>query len=265
MIFFDFRGENMTEFTSSELLCINAARLLRDGDVVFVGVGLPNLACNLARHMHAPNLQMIYEAGVIGARPSRIPLSIGDPTLVTGASSVCSMFDIFSNYLQRGNVDVGFLGGAQIDRFGNINATVIGDYAHPKVRLPGSGGSQEMAGWANRCYVMTPHQKRRFPEKVDFRTSAGFLGGRAEREATGVRGGGPLMIITNLGILEPDESGELVLTALHSGCTFEQVKENTGWAVRSAEHVRATEPVTAEELRILREELDPQGIYLKGG
>jgi len=255
----------MTDFTSSELMCINAARLLRDGDVVFVGVGLPNLACNLARHMHAPNLQMIYEAGVIGARPSRIPLSIGDPTLVTGASSVCSMFDIFSNYLQRGNVDVGFLGGAQIDRFGNINATVIGDYAHPKVRLPGSGGSQEMAGWANRCYVMTPHQKRRFPEKVDFRTSAGFLGGRAEREATGVRGGGPLMIITNLGILEPDESGELVLTALHSGCTFEQVKENTGWAVRSVEHVRTTEPVTAEELRILREELDPQGIYLKGG
>ena len=161
-------------------MCVNAARLLRDGDVVFVGVGLPNLACNLARRTHAPNLQMIYEAGVIGARPSRLPLSIGDPTLVSGASSVCSMYDIFSLYLQRGNVDVGFLGGAQIDRFGNINATVIGDYANPKVRLPGSGGSQEMAGWANRCYVITPHQKRRFPEKVDFRTSAGFLG-RARR------------------------------------------------------------------------------------
>ena len=127
-------------YSASELMCINAARLLRDGDVVFVGVGLPNLACNLARHTHAPNLQMIYEAGVIGARPSRLPLSIGDPTLVSGASSVCSMFDIFSNYLQRGNVDVGFLGGAQIDRFGNINATVIGDYQHPKSSPAGFRG-----------------------------------------------------------------------------------------------------------------------------
>ena len=252
-------------YSSSELMCINAARLLRDGDVVFVGVGLPNLACNLARYTHAPNLQMIYEAGVIGARPSRLPLSIGDPTLVSGAASVCGMFDIFSLYLQRGNVDVGFLGGAQIDRFGNINATVIGDYQHPKTRLPGSGGSQEMAGWANRCFVMTPHQKRRFPEKVDFITSAGFLSGRAERQAAGVRGGGPLLIVTNLGILEPDESGEMILTALHPGCTIEQVKENTGWQIRTSEHVRVTEPVQESELRILREELDPTGIYLKGG
>jgi glutaconate CoA-transferase subunit B len=255
--------ENPT-YTSSELMCINAARLLRDGDVVFVGVGLPNLACNLARRTHAPNLQMIYEAGVIGARPARLPLSIGDPTLVSGASSVCSMYDIFSLYLQRGNVDVGFLGGAQIDKYCNINATVIGDYAHPKVRLPGSGGSQEMAAWANRCYIMTPHQKRRFPEKVDFRTSAGFLGGRAEREATGVRGGGPLVVVTNLGTMEPDENGELVLTALHEGCTIEQVKENTGWDVKISPNLRKTEPVREAELKLLREELDPEGIYLKG-
>lgn len=251
-------------YTASELMCINAARLLRDGDVVFVGVGLPNLACNLARRTHAPDLQMIYEAGVIGARPNRLPLSIGDPTLVSGASSVCSMFDIFSLYLQRGNVDVGFLGGAQIDRFGNINATVIGDYQKPKVRLPGSGGSQEIAGWANRCYIMTPHQKRRFPEKCDFITSAGFLNGRAERDATGARGGGPLVVVTNLGILEPDANGELILTALHPGCTFEQVRENTGWPIRAAETIRTTESVHLEELRILREELDPDGAYLKG-
>jgi glutaconate CoA-transferase subunit B len=245
-------------------MCINAARLLRDGDVVFVGVGLPNLACNLARKTHAPNLQMIYEAGVIGARPARLPLSIGDPTLVSGASSVCSMYDIFTLYLQRGNVDVGFLGGAQIDRYGNINATVIGDYNHPKVRLPGSGGSQEMAAWANRCYIMTPHQKRRFPEKVDFRTSAGFLGGRSEREATGVRGGGPLVVVTNLGLMEPDENGELVLTALHAGCTVEQVKENTGWDIKIAAELKSTEAVKESELKLLREELDPEGIYLKG-
>src|SRR5574340_953629 len=194
-------------YSASELMTVNAARLLRDGDTVFVGVGLPNMACNLARRTHAPNLVMIYEAGVIGARPARLPLSIGDPTLVSGANAVCSMYDIFSLYLQRGNVDVGFLGGAQIDRFGNINATVIGDYQKPKVRLPGSGGSQEIAGWANRCYIMTPHQERRFPEKVDFITSAGFLNGRAERDATGARGGGPLVIVTNLGILEPHASG----------------------------------------------------------
>ncbi|MBP9676300.1 MAG: CoA-transferase subunit beta [Anaerolineaceae bacterium] len=252
-------------YSSSELMCINAAHLLRDGDVVFVGVGLPNLACNLARRTHAPNLQLIYEAGVIGARPSRLPLSIGDPTLVSGASSVCGMFDIFSQYLQRGNVDVGFLGGAQIDKFGNINATIVGsDYQHPKVRLPGSGGSQEIAGWANRCYIITPHQKRRFPEKVDFITSAGFLGGRAQRAATGARGGGTLMVVTNLGLLEPDENGELILTALHPGCTLEQVQENTGWDIQVAESVRVTDKPLASELTLLREELDPGGIYLKG-
>src|SRR5512140_702639 len=199
-------------YSPSELMIVNAARLLNNGDVVFVGVGQPNLACNLAKRTHAPELVMIYEAGVIGAEPARLPLSIGDPTLVSGALSVVSMYDIFTNYLQRGNVDVGFLGGAQIDRYGNINATIIGgDYSHPKVRLPGSGGAQEIAAWANRCYIMTPHQKRRFPEKVDFITSAGFLNGRAEREASGVRGKGPLVVVTNLGLLEPDESGELIL------------------------------------------------------
>lgn len=257
----------MTEpsYTSSELLTINAARLLRDGDTVFVGVGLPNLACNLARRTHAPNLLMIYEAGVIGAQPARLPLSIGDPTLVSGALSVCSMYDIFAFYLQRGNVDVGFMGGAQIDRYGNINATVIGDYTHPKVRLPGSGGSMEIAAWANRCYLLTPHQKRRFPEKLDFRTSAGFLGGRRERDAAGLRGSGMLAVVTDLGLMEPDESGEMVLTALHPGATVEQAITNTGWALKVAPELRATPPPSAEELRILRDELDPQGIYLKGG
>jgi glutaconate CoA-transferase subunit B len=253
----------MADYTSPELLTINAARLLRDGDRVFVGVGLPNLACNLARRTHAPNLLMIYEAGVIGAQPERLPLSIGDPTLVSGALAVCSMYDIFAFYLQRGNVDVGFMGGAQIDRFGNINATVIGDYAHPKVRLPGSGGSMEIAAWANRCYLLTPHSKRRFPAKLDFRTSAGFLSGRAERQAMKLRGGGMLAVVTDLGVMEPEESGELVLTALHPGATEEQARENTGWELKVAEHLRITLPPDPEELRILREDLDPQGIYLK--
>jgi len=253
----------MIEYSSSELLTINAARLLRDGDVVFVGVGLPNLACNLARNTHAPNLVMIYEAGVIGAQPSRLPLSIGDPTLVSGATSVCSMYEIFSLYLQRGNVDVGFLGGAQIDRFCNINATVIGDYNTPKVRLPGSGGSMEIAAWANRCYIITPHQKRRFPEKVHFRTSAGYLNGRAERNAAGLRGRGPQAVVTDLGILEPDKYGELTLVALHPGKTVEQVKENTGWEIKVETTLRFTDPPTEAEIRILRKDLDPERIYLK--
>ncbi len=255
----------MTDLTynATELMIVNAARLLRDGDQVFVGVGIPNLACNLARRTHAPNLQMIYEAGVIGARPERLPLSIGDPTLVSGATSVCSMYDVFTLYLQRGNVDVGFLGGAQIDQFGNINATVIGDYLHPKVRLPGSGGSMEIAAWANRCYIATPHQKRRFPAKVDFHTSAGFLEGGDARAKTGVRGKGPQAVVTNLGILSPDENGELILTALHPGCTIQQVKENTGWDVKVSLELTETLPPEPVELRILREELDPQGIYIR--
>lgn len=250
--------------SSAELMIINAARLLQDGDVVFVGVGQPNLACNLAKRTHAPNLLMIYEAGVIGAEPARLPLSIGDPTLVSGALSVVGMYDIFTLYLQRGNVDVGFMGGAQIDRFGNINATCIGsDYAHPKTRLPGSGGAQEIAAWANRCYLMTPHQKRRFPEKVDFMTSAGYLSGRAAREATGVRGAGMLAVVTDIGILEPDALGELVLTAIHPGRTSEEARANTGWPLKVVSPLKITEPVTEHELSILRHELDPGGIYLK--
>jgi glutaconate CoA-transferase subunit B len=256
----------MTDPTSAEIMIVNAARMLKDGDVVFVGVGQPNLACNLAKRTHAPNLVMIYEAGVIGAEPARLPLSIGDPTLVSGALSVVSMYDIFANYLQRGNVDVGFLGGAQIDRYGNINATVIGsDYARPKVRLPGSGGAQEIAAWANRCYIMTPHQKRRFPEKVDFITSAGYLDGKGGREKAGLRGKGPVAVVTDIGILEPDETGELILTALHPGKSTGLAIDNTGWALKVANPLRITEPVTQAELRILHEELDPTGIYLKGG
>ncbi len=258
----------MTEesYSAAELMIVNAARLLQDGDVVFVGVGQPNLVCNLAKRTHAPNLLMIYEAGVIGAEPARLPLSIGDPTLVSGALSVVSMYDIFTLYLQRGNVDVGFMGGAQVDKYGNINATLIGnDYVHPKVRLPGSGGSQEIAAWANRCYIMTPHQKRRFPEKVDFVTSAGFLRGGKERETIGLRGAGMVGVVTDIGMMEPDENGELILTALHPNRTAQEARENTGWDLKIAPELKTTEPVTGRELKILREELDPTGIYLKGG
>jgi len=250
------------DYNPQELMVVNASRLLRDHDVVFVGVGIPNLACNLAMRTHAPNLQMIYEAGVIGAQPSRLPLSIGDPTLVTGAAAVCSMYDIFALYLQRGNVDVGFLGGAQIDQYGNINATVIGDYEHPKVRLPGSGGSMEIAAWANRCYIITPHQKRRFPARVDFQTSIGFLTGGDARAKTGVRGGGSQAVVTNLGILKPDKNGEMVLAAIHPKVSYEEARENTGWDLKIADDCQVTQPPNAEELTILREKLDPQRIYI---
>lgn len=252
-------------YSPAELMTINAARLIRDRDVVFVGVGLPNLAANLARRTHAPNITMIYEAGVIGAQPARLPLSIGDPTLVSGAAAICSMYEIFAFYLQRGLIDVGFLGGAQIDRYGNVNATVIGPYANPKVRLPGSGGSAEIAAWANRTYFLTPHQKRRFPEKCDFVTGAGHLQGNGSRTASGVRGGGPQAVVTDIGLLEPNSSGELTLTALHPARTVAEALAQTGWPLKVAAEVRATEPPTAEELRLLREELDPAGIYLKGG
>lgn len=250
-------------YSPFELMAVNASRLLRDGDVVFVGIGLPNLACNLARRTHAPNLTMIYEAGVIGSQPQRLPLSIGDPSLVSGAASVCSMYEIFAFYLQRGLIDVGFLGGAQIDRYGNVNATVIGPYDKPKVRLPGSGGSAEIAAWANRTYLITPHQKRRFPERCDFVTGAGFLGGGPARRRSGVRGGGPQAVVTDIGILEPDSDCELILAALHPGKTVEEAKANTGWGLKAAGQVRTTEPPSGEELRLLRE-LDPQNIYLKG-
>jgi glutaconate CoA-transferase subunit B len=173
------------------------------------------------------------------------------------------MYDIFTLYLQRGNVDVGFLGGAQIDKFGNINATVIGDYAQPKTRLPGSGGSREIAAWANRCYIITPHQKRRFPEKVDFCTSAGFLDGSGSREKLNLQGKGPQAVVTDIGILQPDASGELVLTALHPGRTIDEARENTGWALRCESCNAVTEPPSSDEIRILREDLDPEGIYLK--
>jgi glutaconate CoA-transferase subunit B len=173
------------------------------------------------------------------------------------------MYEIFAFYLQRGLIDVGFLGGAQIDRFGNVNATVIGPYDKPKVRLPGSGGSAEIAAWANRTYLITPHQKRRFPAQCDFVTGAGFLGGAGARQKSGVRGGGPQAVVTDIGILEPNDLGELILTALHPGKTVDDARANTGWPLQTAEQVQTTPPPTEQELSLLHE-LDPDGIYLKG-
>jgi glutaconate CoA-transferase, subunit B len=248
-------------YTANELMVCQAARQLQDGEVVFVGIGLPNLACNLARRLHAPRLVLIYESGAVGAAPKRLPISIGDPSLVTDSLSVCSMFDIFSYYLQGGLIDVGFLQGAQIDRFGNLNTTVVGDYEHPAVRLPGSGGACEIAILAGRILIIAPQSKRCFREKVDFITSPGFVDGPETRRRLGMPGGGPTMVVTNLGCYEFTD-GEMLLTSLHPGCTLEQVRNNTGWDVRVSPRLETTDRPTSEELRIIREELDPTHLYI---
>ncbi len=250
-------------YSPSEMMATVAARELADGEVVFVGIGLPNLACNLARATHAPRLLLIYESGAVGAEPERLPVSIGDPSLVTGSLMVCGMADVFQCLLQNGRIEVGFLGGAQIDRYGNINTTVVGGYDHPTVRLPGSGGAAEIAIHARRTVVIARLNRRAFPEAVDFITSPGHrMRGQSRREL-GMPGAGPVRVITDKGILEADpDSGELVLTALYPGVTSESVRESVGWPLQSREPLGDVEPPRAEELRLLRDVLDPHGLYL---
>jgi glutaconate CoA-transferase subunit B len=254
--------ESVQPVTPSELMVTIAARELKDGESVLVGVGIPNLAANMAKRMRAPNLILVYESGTIGSNPSRMPLSIGDPCLVTGAKSVCSMYEQFAYYIQGGRIDVGFLGGAQIDKFGNINSTVIGGYRQPKVRLPGSGGACETALNVKKIIVITPHEKRRFIEKVDFVTSPGFLAGKTKWETFHFQGGGPYAVITNLGTMKFDQvTGEMTLTALNPGVTVEQVQENTPWTLKVADRLEHNPPPTEQELKVLRS-LDPERIYL---
>ncbi|HTC85163.1 MAG TPA: CoA-transferase, partial [Candidatus Acidoferrum sp.] len=235
--------------------------------VCFVGVGLPNIAVNLAKRTVNPELELVYEAGVFGARPARLPLSIGDPTIVSGATAVTSMWELFSLYLQGGLIDVGFLGAAQIDRFGNINTTVIGDYEHPTTRLPGSGGACEIAINARQVFVIMRQSQRSFVERIDFRTSAGNLGGAENaariRKEQGWLGRGPSVVVTDLGIYHFDDDGEMRLDSLHPGATVEQVRATMGWQPRIAADVASTPPPTADELRLIRVELDPEGAYTK--
>ncbi len=252
----------MTNYSPSEMMIIAAARALAGVRGVFVGVGLPNVACNLARHTVAPDLELIYESGVYGARPARLPLSIGDPTLISGALSVCSMADLFGLYLQRGWVEVAFLGGAQIDRFGNLNTTVIGDWHHPKVRLPGSGGACEISINAQRVFIIMRLSRRTFVDKIDFVTSPGHLGGPGQRAALGIPGAGPQMVVTDKGICD-FEGGEMRLVSLYPGVDVAQVRAEVGWELGVAPDLQETPPPGAEELRLLREELDPQGVYTR--
>jgi glutaconate CoA-transferase subunit B len=251
--------------TPAELMATVAARELRDGEVVFVGIGLPNLACNLARATHAPNLVLIYESGAIGAVPERLPVSIGDPSLVTGSLMVCGMADVFQSLLQNGRIEVGFLGGAQVDRYGNINTTVVGAYDHPDVRLPGSGGAAEIAIHARRTVIISRLSRRAFPDAVDFVTSPGHrFRGRTRREL-GMPGAGPVKVVTDKAVLEAEaETGELVLAALYPGVVADEVRAGVGWRLRSRPHLAKVDPPTDVELRLLRDVLDPQRLYLKG-
>lgn len=246
-------------YTDTELMVTAAASELQDGDSVLVGIGVPNLACNLAKRTHAPELRMIYESGTVDSNPSSLPLSIGDPVLASGAANIESLMGGFSYYLQAGRIDVGFLGGAQIDRRGNINSTVIGDYDDPAVRLPGSGGACEIASNVERTLIIAPHQRQRFPEEVDFVTSPGYIEGG--REAQGLRGG-PAAVITDMAVMG-FEDGEMVVESLHPGVSRDDVREATGWEIRFADDVTETDAPTDEELRIIREELDPDGVYLE--
>jgi len=260
-------GVEAGAFSKSEMMIVAAARALEGQRVCFVGVGLPNIAVNLAKRTVAPDLELVYEAGVFGARPARLPLSIGDPTIVTGSTAVVSMFELFGYYLQGGLIDVGFLGAAQIDRFGNINTTVIGDYGHPTTRLPGSGGACEIAINARQVFVIMRQSRRSFVERIDFRTSPGNLGGAEQAERIRREGGwlgrGPSIVVTDMGLYRFDETGEMRLESLHPGATIEGVRDTVGWDVKVADDPGATPAPTADELRMIRAELDPEGVYTK--
>jgi glutaconate CoA-transferase subunit B len=240
-------------YSGNEMMIAAAARELAGQRVCFVGIGLPNIAVNLALHTVAPDLELIYEAGAYGAQPARLPLSIGDPTIVTGSLAVMSQVDLFGLYLQRGLVDVGFLGAAQIDRFGNINSTVIGDYRTPKVRLPGSGGANEIAMHSHQVFVVMRQSRRSFVNEIDFRTSPGNTPG-------GLRG--PTVVVTDLGVYHFDEGGEMRLDSLHPGSTIDDVHAAMEWTVHVSPELGQTPPPSAEELRLMREVLDPEGRYI---
>lgn len=257
------------QWTPSEMMTVRASQELRDKEVVFVGIGLPNLACNLARFTHAPNLFMIYESGAVGTIPKRLPVSIGDPALVTDSLSIVNQADVFQLYLQAGLIEVGFLGGAQVDRYGNINSTVIGEYVSPKVRLPGAGGACEIAIHSRRLLIMMRMDPKSFVETCDFVTSPGhrFISKHHSKAKAQPRSGfeslgsGPEAVITDLGVCHFMD-GEMTVTEVYPGVTHEQIKNASGWQLRFAGDLKVTPPPPERSLKLLRETLDPTRLYL---
>src|SRR5215216_2353517 len=240
--------------TTNEMMTVAASRELKDGIMCFVGIGLPSEAANLARATHAPGCVLVYESGTIGAKPDVLPHSIGDGVLAEHADSVVPIPEVFAYWLQTGRIDVGFLGAAQLDRYANINTTVIGPYESPKVRLPGAGGAPEIAASAREVVVILRQKPRSFVEELAFVTSVGHRYGGESRKELGYSGAGPAIVISDLGILRPDpETKELTMTALHPGVTVEEAKEATGWQLKVAEELESTDPPTERELEILRD------------
>jgi len=254
-------NEAMT-YTPSELMIVSASRALKGNRVVFVGVGMPNIACNLARRSHSPDLELVYESGIFGANPARLPLSIGDPTLVSDSISAVSMADLFMLYLQGGLVDVALLGGAQIDKYGNLNTTVIGPYDKPKIRLPGSGGACEIAINAKKTLIIMRLKKRAFVEKLDFLTSPGHLEGGNSRQNLGIPGAGPAMVITDRALFVFDDAtGEMTLTEVAPGESIESIQAEISWPMKISADVKEMVAPRADELDLIREKLDPEGMY----
>jgi glutaconate CoA-transferase, subunit B len=241
-------------YSAAEMMTIAAARALCDRDVCFVGIGLPSAACNLARLTHAPGVTLVYESGTIETRPSVLPLSIGDGILCETALTTVSVPEIFQYWLQGGRITLGFLGGAQVDRFGNLNSTVIGDYRRPQVRLPGAGGAPEIAACCGRIFIVMRHHPRAFVEKLDFLTTLGHGRTGRERRELGLRTAGPTLLVSDLCLMHPDpETNEFVVASLHAGVTRTQVRDNTGWDVRFAAELLETPPPGTHELETLRD------------
>ncbi len=246
--------ETTLQYTADEMMTIAAARMMRNGASCFVGIGLPSAAANLARLTHAPDTVLIYESGCIGTKPNVLPLSIGDGELSETADTVVSIVEIFTYWLQGGRIDLGFLGAAQIDRFANINSTVIGDYSAPKTRLPGAGGAPAIAANCGEVLITLRQNKRAFVEKLDFQTSGGHMEGGDSREKLRFPGKGPVAVITDLCIMTPDPvTKELTLTSVHPGVKVEDVVAATGWKLRVAEQVASTPLPTETELTVLRD------------
>lgn len=259
------REKYAREFTRRELMIVAAAREIADRDIVFVGVGVPMAAAYLAKMSHAPRATILFESGIVDSTPTGVPLGIADPRLSQKCAKTCGLFYALS-LLQRGYVDISLLGGAQVDKYGNVNSTVIGDYSTPNTRLPGSGGANDAASHSRRFVVLIPHERRRFPERVSYVTSPGYIDGPDGRKEAGLKGGGPARVITDLAVLGfHDESKMIQLESLHPGVSLAEIRDNTGFEIIIPTKVRTTRPPTAMQLKLLRSKVDRGGVYTNKG